>query len=180
MFQSLLLVSSQVIVGRKLAEIERGYSAVDEPYYLEQFDGPARDALRFAEVEAHLFQQDAIGTEHLLLGAMHLKADYFPFLKSQDEDLDASLARGRATTEQVIGRGKSSLEAEMGFTSEAKQAIDEACAEGQHSNRGYVGGKKLFLGLLSFSCCNDYRPSEPKRATKKSVLKLHNPQFKAC
>ena len=157
MFQSLLLVSSQITVGRKISEIERGYCAVDEPHYLEQFDGSARDALRFAEVEAHLFQQDAIGTEHLLLGAMHLKANYFPFLKYQDEDLEASLARVRATTEQVIGRGKSSLEAEMGFTSEAKQAIDEACAEGQHSNRGYVGVKQLFLVLLSVPECNAYR-----------------------
>jgi hypothetical protein len=159
MFQSLLLVSSQITVGRKISEIERGYCAVDEPHYLEQFDGSARDALRFAEVEAHLFQQDAIGTEHLLLGAMHLKADYFPFLKYQDEDLEASLARVRATTEQVIGRGKSSLEAEMGFTSEAKQAIDEACAEGQRS----IGGmsvsnssswcSSLFLSAMLIAFC---------------------------
>lgn len=157
MFQSLLLVSSQVIVGRTIADIERRYCAVDEPHYFEQFDGPARDALRFAEVEARLFQRDAIGTEHLLLGAMHLKADYFPFLKSQDEDLEASLARVRATTEQVIGRGKRSPEAEMGFTSEAKQALAEACAEGQRSNRGYVGVKQLFLALLSVPECNAYR-----------------------
>ena len=41
---------------------------MDEYRLFEQFDEPARNTLRFAEIEARLLQQDAIGTEHLLLG----------------------------------------------------------------------------------------------------------------
>lgn len=125
---------------------------MDEHHHLEQFDEPARNILRFAEAEARLFQQHAIGTEHLLLAVMRhpptkapTTAFYFPFLDPLGADLDDV----RAITEQVIGRGKGTMVGEVGFTSEAQQALDQAREEAQRSNRGSIGVKQLLFGLLS-------------------------------
>jgi len=125
---------------------------MDEHHLFEQFDEPALNILRFAEVEARLFQQEAIGTEHLLLGVMHhpstrapTTAFYFPFLDS----LGANLDDVRTIIEQVIGQGKGTMAGEVGFTSEAQQALDEAHEEARRSNRGYVGVKQLLFGFLA-------------------------------
>jgi ATP-dependent Clp protease ATP-binding subunit ClpA len=125
---------------------------MDEYHLFEQYDEPARNTLRFAEVEARLFQQDAIGTEHLLLGVLHhpptraaTMALYFPFL----DPLGANLDDVRAIVEQVVGQGKGTTVRVMGFTSEAQQALDEACEEALRSNRGYVGVKQLLFGVLA-------------------------------
>src|SRR6266567_332601 len=144
---------------------------MDEHHLFEQFDEPALNILRFAEVEARLFQQEAIGTEHLLLGVMHhpptrapTTAFYFPFLDS----LGANLDDVRAIIQQVmqslgidldqIRRWVSPLPpfpstpAEVTrfgrLTERARQTVSLSQEEARRLQHHWAGGEHLVLGLL--------------------------------
>jgi ATP-dependent Clp protease ATP-binding subunit ClpA len=118
---------------------------MNEHPHIERFDERASTALR--EAEARLLQQEGIGTEHLLLGAVHVRA--LDSHQPLSADLEKNLGVVRDATERVIGRGGGTREGALGFTLEAQPAMAQARSVAQHSNRGYVGVKQLLFGLVS-------------------------------
>jgi thiamine-phosphate pyrophosphorylase len=117
----------------------------EEPMY-ERFTDRARKAMQLANQEAHRFNHEYIGTEHILLGlvkegsgvAVHV-------LKS----LGIDLRKIRLEVEKLIQSGRDEVMTEkLPQPPRAKQVIEYAMEEARNLGRNYVGSEHILLGLL--------------------------------
>ena len=111
----------------------------------EKFTERARKVLTLAQEEAHRFNHNYIGTEHLLLGLAR-EGDGVAARVLANMGVDAAKVRG--AVEFIIGRGDSMIVGEIGLTPRAKKVIELAVDEARRLNHHYIGTEHLLLGLV--------------------------------
>lgn len=104
-----------------------------------------KHALQGAEEEARRLQHGYIGTEHLLLGLLHVEDDVTVQLLT---GLEVELGEVRSAVELVIGRGDQPAAGTMHATPRAKKVLVLAGEEAQRFGRGAVDTPHLLLGLV--------------------------------
>lgn len=111
----------------------------------DRFTKRARRVLILAQEEAHRFQHNYIGTEHLLLGLLREEGGVASqVLKSLNVEID----QVRQSVENIIGRGERVVMGEVGLTPRAKKVIELAVDEARRLNHKFVGTEHLLLGLI--------------------------------
>jgi ATP-dependent Clp protease ATP-binding subunit ClpC len=112
----------------------------------ERFTDGARRVMQLANQEAHCFNHENIGTEHLLLGL--LKEGSGVAAKAL-KNLNITLNKSRQQVELVVAPGSGTVSAgERPPTIRAKKVIEYAIEEALNLNHDYVGTEHLLLGLL--------------------------------
>jgi methylenetetrahydrofolate dehydrogenase (NADP+)/methenyltetrahydrofolate cyclohydrolase len=105
----------------------------------------ARLALTAAQEEALRFNQNYVGTEHLLLGL--LRQEDGPAAKLL-RSLGANMERLRAAVRSNLIRGHRSVYGELPLTPGAEKAVDLAFTEARSLRHKNVGAEHLLAGLI--------------------------------
>lgn len=111
----------------------------------DRFTKRARHVMTLATEEAHHFQHNYIGTEHLLLGLIHEGEGAAAKVLS---NLGIEIEQVRHAVEAIIGRGERIVQGEVGLTNRAKKVIELAVDEARRLNHRFVGTEHLLLGLI--------------------------------
>lgn len=111
----------------------------------EPFSAEARRAMVESQLAAQRFEQNYIGTEHLLLGIAGTP-------ESAGARLLSSCGIERTAIEDkleaMFKRGKGVAVQEMVFTPRAKRVIELAFEEARDANDRYIGTEHLLLGIM--------------------------------
>jgi len=97
------------------------------PDKFDKFTERARKVLTLAQEEAHRFNHNYIGTEHLLLGLVREGDGVAARVLS---NMGVQLPKVRSAVEFIIGRGDSMIVGEIGLTPRAKKVIELAVDRG--------------------------------------------------
>jgi ATP-dependent Clp protease ATP-binding subunit ClpC len=111
----------------------------------DKFTERARRVLTLAQEEAHRFNHNYIGTEHLLLGLVREGDGVAAKVLA---NLGVELNKVRSAVEFIIGRGDRTVLGEIGLTPRAKKVIELAVDEARRLNHHYIGTEHLLLGLV--------------------------------
>ena len=111
----------------------------------EKFSERARRVLSLAQEEAQRFNQNYIGTEHILLGLVRETEGVAARVLSS---LSVDLTKVRSAVEFIIGRGDKPAQGEIGLTPRAKKVVELAVDEARRMNHTYIGTEHLLIGLL--------------------------------
>lgn len=111
----------------------------------DRFSDEARQVLACAQQEALRFVHSYIGTEHLLLGLLHVPSGTAAEVL---ESLGVGLEKVRSSVEQIIGRGERIVHEELELTPRAKKVIQLAADEAHRLEHGYIGTEHILLGLV--------------------------------
>lgn len=111
----------------------------------ERFTDRARTAMVRSQEEAHRLHHHYIGTEHLLLGAVHDADSVAAHVLSR---LGVDPSQVRISVEAVIGDAEGGDEGELPLTRRAKKAMELTVEEALRFNHDYIGTEHLLLGLL--------------------------------
>jgi hypothetical protein len=111
----------------------------------EKFTEQAKIVLFFAQEEAQRFQQEYIGTEHLLLGLIHENKSIAVKVLN---NIGINLNKLRKATESVISHGDRTDLGELKLTIHAKKVIELAVDEALRLNHHYIRPEHLLLGLV--------------------------------
>src|SRR5690606_20123215 len=115
------------------------------PDKFEKFTERARKVLTLAQEEAHRFNHNYIGTEHLLLGLVREGDGVAAKVLA---NMGVQLPKVRSAVEIIIGRGETMIVSELGLTPRAKKVIVLAVDEARRLNHHYIGTVHLLLGLV--------------------------------
>ncbi len=111
----------------------------------DKFTERARKVLSLAQEEAHNFNHNYIGTEHLLLGLVRVDGGVATKVLG---NLGVDLNRVRAEVEHIIGRGDRIVLGDIGLTPRSKKVVELAVDEARRLNHRYIGTEHLLLGLV--------------------------------
>ncbi len=111
----------------------------------DKFTERARRVLTLAQEEAHRFNHNYIGTEHILLGLVREGDGVAAKVLA---NLGVELNKVRSAVEFIIGRGDRTVLGEIGLTPRAKKVIELAVDEARRLNHSYIGTEHLLLGLV--------------------------------
>jgi excisionase family DNA binding protein len=111
----------------------------------DRFTKRARHVITLAAEEAHRFQHNYIGTEHLLLGLIREGEGAAAKVLN---NLGIEIEQIRHAIEAIIGRGERIVQGEVGLTHRAKRVIELAMDEARRLNHRFVGTEHLLLGLI--------------------------------
>ena len=111
----------------------------------DKFTERARRVLTLAQEEAHRFNHNYIGTEHILLGLVREGDGVAAKVLA---NLGVELNKVRSAVEFIIGRGDRTVTGEIGLTPRAKKVIELAVDEARRLNHSYIGTEHLLLGLV--------------------------------
>jgi ATP-dependent Clp protease ATP-binding subunit ClpA len=112
----------------------------------ERFGDRARKVMQLANQETQRFNDEYIGTEHILLGLVKEGAGVAANVL---KNLDIDLRKIRLQVERIIRTGPDIVVSFMlPLTPRAKKAIEYAIAEARSFKHDYVGTEHLLLGLL--------------------------------
>ena len=111
----------------------------------DKFTERARRVLTLAQKEAHRFNHNYIGTEHILLGLVREGDGVAAKVLS---NLGVELNKVRSAVEFIIGRGDRTVLGEIGLTPRAKKVIELAVDEARRLGHSYIGTEHLLLGLV--------------------------------
>ena len=111
----------------------------------DKFTERARKVLSLAQEEAHRFQHNYLGTEHLLLGLVREGEGVAAKVLA---NLGVELNNVRAAVEFIIGRGDRIVLGKFGFTPRTKKVIELAVDEARRLNHHYIGTEHLLLALI--------------------------------
>lgn len=121
-------------------------STSDRGDVFERMTDSAREAITLAQDEARELRHNYIGTEHLLLGLLHVRdASGTEMVRMIGLDLET----GRAQIRHTIGRGVAASSGHIPFTERAKRALGEAAREANRLRHRSLTPSHLLLGLLS-------------------------------
>jgi ATP-dependent Clp protease ATP-binding subunit ClpA len=110
----------------------------------ERFTDRARRVVVLAQEEARRLDHNFIGTEHLLLGLLHVDDMAGQLLQGLGFGLDETRAR-------VEAGGKPRRHAPSGhipFTPRAKKTLEMSLREALQMGDNFIGGEHILLGLL--------------------------------
>lgn len=111
----------------------------------DRFTERARRVITLAGEEAHRFNHNYIGTEHLLLGLVREGEGVAAKVLG---NLGVELPKVRSAVEFIIGRGERQVVGEIGLTPRAKKVIELAVDEARRLGHHYIGTEHLLLGLI--------------------------------
>jgi excisionase family DNA binding protein len=113
---------------------------------LAKFTERARKVLSLANEEAHQYNHDGVGTEHILLAIMSegggIAARALNQLHVQPGEVRAQIEMLHPAGEQPVSDGQ------LGMTQQGKQSIELAVQEARGLGHHYIGTEHLLLGLL--------------------------------
>jgi ATP-dependent Clp protease ATP-binding subunit ClpC len=104
--------------------------------------------MQLANQEAHRFNHEYVGTEHILLG---LVQEGSGVAANVLRNLDIDLRKVRLEIERIVQHGPGGEPVASGrlpCTPRSKKLIDHAIAEARALNHSYVGTEHLLLGML--------------------------------
>jgi len=117
---------------------------MSEKERFETFTEQARIVLSLALEEAHYFQHNYIGTEHLLLGLVRADESVAANIL---KNFGVELKKVRSVIEFILGRGDRLVLSEISLTPRAKNVMELAVDEAHHLNH-FIGTEHLLLGLV--------------------------------
>jgi hypothetical protein len=113
----------------------------------ERFTDRARRAVVLAQEEARLLQHNYIGTEHILLGLIHLGDGIAAQALSR---FGLTLDVVRLQVREEIGAGQQEPpSASIPFTPRSKKILELSLREALSLGHNYIGTEHLLLGLIS-------------------------------
>ena len=119
----------------------------------ESYTDDARDVMSRARQEAQKFGHDHIGTEHVLLGLIEVKAGMAAeILKARAVDLRHT----KAQVEKLVKHGSGSKKMAHGTlprTEHAQHVLDDAVKEARTLKHTHIATEHLLLGLLYEKDC---------------------------
>lgn len=112
----------------------------------ERFTDRARKVMQLANQEAHRFNHEYIGTEHILLG---LVKEGSGVAANVLRNLDVDLRRIRNEVEKLVQSGPDMVTlGRLPHTPRAKKVLEYSMEEARNLNHNYVGTEHVLLGLL--------------------------------
>jgi hypothetical protein len=111
----------------------------------DRFTDRARRVLTLAQDEAQRFDNNFIGTEHLLLGLIR-EGDGTAMIVLRSLDVDP--AKIRTAVQFILGRGDRPVFGEIGLTPGAKRVIELAIDEARGLEHRHIGTEHLLIGLI--------------------------------
>jgi len=111
----------------------------------EKFTDRARKVMQLANEEAHRFNHEYIGTEHILLA---LISEGSGVAANTLNNLDISLCKVRLEVEKIIQAGPAMCVGALPQTPRAKKVIQYAIEEARFLKCDYVGTEHLLLGVV--------------------------------
>ncbi|MBL8856497.1 MAG: ATP-dependent Clp protease ATP-binding subunit, partial [Planctomycetaceae bacterium] len=112
----------------------------------ERFTDRARKVMQLANQEAHRFNHEYIGTEHILLG---LVKEGSGVAANVLRNLDIDLRRIRNEVEKLVQSGPDMVTlGRLPHTPRAKKVLEYSMEEARNLNHNYVGTEHVLLGLL--------------------------------
>lgn len=117
----------------------------------ERYTEDAQNVMSRARQEAQKFGHDHIGTEHILLGLMEVKACVAAdVLKQRSVDLRNAKAQVEKLVKPAQGEGPDGT---LPRTEHAQHVLDDAVKEARQLKHNYIGTEHLLLGLLYEKDC---------------------------
>ena len=111
----------------------------------ERFTDRARRVIVLAQEEARGLNHNYIGTEHILLGLIHVGEGV---AAKALESMGISLEAVRQEVEEIIGQGTEPPVGHIPFTPRAKKVLELSLREGLQMGHKYIGTEFLLLGLI--------------------------------
>ncbi len=111
----------------------------------EKFTARARHAVALSAEEAHRFDHNYVGTEHLLLGLLREAEGAGG---GRVAALEVSLDAARGKVEGLVGRGETPALPQRPFSPGAKKALELTLQESLDLGHNYIGPGHLLLGIL--------------------------------
>jgi ATP-dependent Clp protease ATP-binding subunit ClpC len=112
----------------------------------ERFTDRARKVMALANQEAQRFNQDYIGTEHILLGLVKEGSGVGATVL---KNLEVDIKKLRFEVEKMVKSGPDMVTmGKLPQTPRAKKVIEYAIEEARSLNHNYVGTEHILLGLL--------------------------------
>ena len=102
-------------------------------------------ALTMAWEEAHRFNHNYVGTEHLLLGLFRVSDEFALQVLSS---LGIEPSKVKSAVEFMLTRGSHTMLENTTFSNRAKKILEMAADEARKSGRAHVGTEHLLLGIL--------------------------------
>src|SRR6188508_3411192 len=102
----------------------------------DKFTERARKTLILAQEEAHRFNHNYIGTEHILLG---LVREGDGIAATTLAAMNLQLPEVRSAVEFVIGRGEREIVGEIGLTPRAKEVVELSIDEANRQESESIG-----------------------------------------
>jgi prophage maintenance system killer protein len=116
-----------------------------EPTLFEQFTDRARRAVVVAQEEARKLGHNYIGTEHLLLGLIHVEEGV---ASKAVKSFGISAAAVRAQVIEIVGEGSQAPTSHIPFTPRGKKILELALRESLQLGHKYIGTEHILLGLI--------------------------------
>jgi ATP-dependent Clp protease ATP-binding subunit ClpC len=110
----------------------------------ERFTDRARRVVVLAQEEARRLDHTSIGTEHLLLGLLHVDDT----AGQQQEGLGFGLDETRARVEAAAKPQGHTPSGHIPFTPRAKKTLEMSLREALQLGDNFIGGEHILLGLL--------------------------------
>ena len=115
----------------------------------ERFTDRARQAVVLAQEEARLLQHNYIGTEHILLGLIHLGDGIAAQALSR---FGLTLDAARLAVHEQVGAGQQeSPPGHIPFTPRSKKILELSLRESLSLGHNYIGTEHILLGLIRVS-----------------------------
>ena len=111
----------------------------------ERFTELARRVIVLAQEEARGLRHDYIGTEHLLLGLLRVRAGVAARVL---EGLDVTIEEARAQVDRLIGRGDELPAGQIPFTPRAKKVLELSLREAVTLGHSHISTEHVLLGLV--------------------------------
>jgi hypothetical protein len=154
---------------------QRGDSAMNN------FTPRAQQALALARREADRLNHNFVGTEHLLLGVIHLGQGC---AVSVLQKMGLNLEGVRTEIEKLVGRGPDAkMVGNIPYTPRVKKVLAIAAKEAKALNHTYIGTEHLLLGILGEGDGVSARVLKGFKVdiaqTRQEILKELDPNFEA-
>lgn len=115
----------------------------------EKFTSSSKRVIKYAHEEAKHFRNDAVDTEHLLLG---LLKDENSFAVKALVQMDVNIEKVRSAVIQEIPIGNYDFE-NLNFSKQSKEVLELAYKEARQLRHTFIGSEHLLLGLLRVQEC---------------------------
>ncbi len=110
----------------------------------EKFTSSSKRVIKYAHEEAKHFRNDAVDTEHLLLG---LLKDENSFAVKALAQMDVTIEKVRSAVIQEIPIGNYDFD-NLNFSKQSKEVLELAYKEARLLRHTFIGSEHLLLGLL--------------------------------
>ena len=111
----------------------------------EKFSERARRVLSYAQEEAQKFEDNYIGTEHILLGLVRETEGVAARVLI---NLGVELEKVKSAVEFIIERQEKGSSKEIGLTPTSKKVIELSVDEARRLGHHYIGTEHLLIGLM--------------------------------